>query len=206
MHSIAAERKGLERTLCCLAEVAEQAAEAIAVFDLEGTVLFVNTAWAAVHGYDTAHQLIGRHISLFHTPEQMKTDVLPFIEQAERSGRLEGPLPRLRKDGSFLNTETKMSAVTDRTGQAVAIIAFTTDTTEQKQAQHELQTHCDRLERQIVELKTINDKLQQQMAKSEHTEEQLLESIIEADKSAEPIEPFNPQELKALSELAKRLI
>ncbi len=102
-----------------------------------------------------------------------------------------------------------MTTVTDKSGKAIALIAFTTDITEKKQAPHELQKYCDQLKRKIAELKTTNDKLQRQITeqiiKREQTEEQLLESIIEADGPTEPIEPFNPQELKALSELAKRL-
>ena len=174
MHNIVAAHKGIERAMWCLAEAAEQAAEAIAVFSLNGIILFVNTAWAAIHGYDTKRRLIGTHISIFHTQEQMKTDVFPFFEEVKRRGRLEGPLQHTRKDGSPLNTETKMTIVTDKSGEAIAVVAFAANITEKKQAQNELQEYCGQLERQIAELKTTNDKLQRQIIEREQAEEQLL--------------------------------
>ena len=205
MHNIVAAHKRIERAMWCLAKVAEQAAEGIAVLALNGTILFVNAAWAAMHGYNTKNELIGKHVGLFHTKEQMKTDLIPFINEAKRRGQLAGPLEHVRKDGSPLLTQTKMTTVTDETGKAIALVAFTSDRTDKRQAQHELQKYCSQLEKQIAELKTTNQKLQKRITEHVHDEEELLESIIDADGPTGPIEPFNPQELKALGELARRL-
>ncbi len=90
MHNTVAAHKCIERTLWCLANIAEQVAEAIAVFNLNGTILFVNTAWAAIHEYNAKHQLTGKHISLFHTQQQMKTDVVAI----HRGGQTQRPARR----------------------------------------------------------------------------------------------------------------
>lgn len=89
---------------------------------------------------------------------------------------------------------------------------------------------CDELAEKMTEIKTANERLQQQVVEREHyvnekvavltrtvqqlqhqlgqlkkNEIELLEDIIDAKPPAEQIDVLNPQELKALSELAKRL-
>ena len=206
MHNIIAAHRRIEQTLRCLTKIAEQADQAIAILDLYGTIRFVNTAWAKMHGCETKHHITGKHIGTFHTKEQLESDVIPFIEEAKRRGRLAGPLGHVRKDGSPFPTETKMTTVKDEAGRAIAIIVFTTDMTEKNRTQQQHQQYCDRLKQQIAELTEANEKLHRQITEYQHSEEYLLESIIDAEEPAAPTEPpFNPQELKALSELAKRL-
>ena len=66
--------------------------------------------------------------------------------------------------------------------------------------------HCEhRLKEQIAELTTTNENLQQEIAQLNGEEIELLEEILDADPPKKEIPGFNPQELKALSELAKRL-
>ena len=90
MDNIIAAHKRVERALRHLAMTAEQAEEGIALIGLNGTIQFVNTAWARMHGYNTRNELTGRHIGIFHTEEQMRTDVIPFIEETKCRGRLAG--------------------------------------------------------------------------------------------------------------------
>ncbi len=58
---------------------------------------------------------------------------------------------------------------------------------------------------QMNEMVAANEQLKQQIAEHKDSEEKLLEDIIEAETPTKKTLPFNPQELKALSELAKRL-
>lgn len=63
----------------------------------------------------------------------------------------------------------------------------------------------DRLKQEIAELTTTNEKLQQEIAELNGEEIDMLENIIDAKPPKNEVPWFNPQELKALSELAKRL-
>jgi PAS domain S-box-containing protein len=204
-----AAQKHVELTLRCLINIAEQTAQGIAIIDLSGTILFVNEKYAQMHGYSTTHELRGKPISIFHTQELFNSDVVPFIEETKRRGRLAGKVQHLRKDRSIFLTKTKMTAVTDENEKPFALIIFTTDITETNQPDPQWQRQQSRLEEQIERLTDQNKKFQQQLAEHQCSEEQLLESIIEAGEPDDPEEPiappFNPQELKALSELAKRL-
>jgi septal ring factor EnvC (AmiA/AmiB activator) len=72
-----------------------------------------------------------------------------------------------------------------------------------KKLQQEVPNH--RLKKKIAELTTINKKLQQEVEGLKREQIEILEDIIEVEPPAKNIPGFNPQEMKALAELAKRL-
>lgn len=61
------------------------------------------------------------------------------------------------------------------------------------------------LKQEIAKLTTINMELRQEIEKLNQEQVDILEDIIDADLPNKEIQGFNPQEMKALSELAKRL-
>jgi len=70
------DRMRVEERLRLLSEAVEQSSEGLAVLSPEKAVLFVNKAFATMHGY-TPDELIGKDVSVFHTPQQM-----PSVEEA----------------------------------------------------------------------------------------------------------------------------
>jgi PAS domain S-box-containing protein len=76
---------------------------------------------------------------------------------------------------------------------------------ERDQREEKLRQHYNQLEEQIAELTAANEKLQQQVGQLEQSEETLLKSILEVEKPRGGAGRFDPQELRALSELAKHL-
>ena len=163
MHNIIALHKRIMRALWCLAKIAERAGEGIAVLDLNGTIRFVNAAWATMHGYNTRHELVGKKISVCHTEEQMKSDVIPFIDEVKYRGQLMGPVEHIRRDGAPFLTKTKMILVRDESGKGIGLISFITDITESKQVEK-------RLRQQAAESIAANEKLQQQISQHEQAE------------------------------------
>lgn len=198
MGNIFTEFRRVELMLQHLTMIAELANEGIVVVDPNGIIRFVNKAWAKMHGYDTRNELVGKHINMFHTEEQMKTTVIPFIEEVKHRGQLAGPVEHVRRDGTLFPAVTKMTLVKDEEGKAVGLIVFVIDMTEQRQVE-------EHLKQQTSELTAANEKLRREISEHERGEKELLEDIIEAKDQTKGIVPFNPQELKALAELAKRL-
>jgi len=76
----------------------EQISEGIAVVDLDGRVLDLNRAFAHMHGYQPA-ELRGKHISAFHTPEQMPA-VNAANKQLLQAGVFTGEIWHARRDGT----------------------------------------------------------------------------------------------------------
>ncbi|MDY7010587.1 MAG: PAS domain S-box protein [Planctomycetota bacterium] len=132
------ERVKDEERLRRLAMIADQAAEGIAVVDLDGTFQFVNMAWARMHGYETGQELVGKHLSVCHTPEQMKTYVNPFNEEVKLNGRHVGESEQMRKDGTTFPSEMIVSLFRDEEGNPIGFLAFAIDITERKQAEEAL--------------------------------------------------------------------
>ena len=192
MDDIIAVHKQGEQTLRYLTVIAERTREGIAVLDFNGTVRFVNTAWAAMHRYKTSEELIGKQISAFHTKEQMKTDVIPFIEEAKRRGQLAGPVEHIRRNGTTLPTEMLMVVFKDQAGKAVGLIAFATDLTEQEQTKDELKRYRNRLaelvKQQTDELTATNEHLQYEITKRKQVEGHLKQQTDELKAANEQLQ------------------
>ena len=96
------ERKQAEERLRLLSSAVEQSSEGLAIVDQKGNLLFANSSFATMHGY-TPEDLVGKHLSIFHTPEQM-----PSVEAANRhlqeTGEFTGEIWHVRRDGSVFPT------------------------------------------------------------------------------------------------------
>lgn len=167
--------------------------EGIATFDLKGTLHFVNRAWAKMHGYKESKELLGKKISHFHTKDQMKSDVIPFMEETKRKGSATGTIEHVRKDGTTFPTQMKTSLLRDEKGQANGLIAIITDITEHKRLEEaatgftkqekELKEQLEQLQHQIVEHKQAEENLKQEAAKLTSANEQLQQQIGEQEKA-----------------------
>ena len=183
MNDIIAVHKQVERTLRSLTMIAEQAREGIIVLDLNGVIQFVNEACAAMHGYNNPDELVDKKISVFHTKEQMKTDVTAFIEEAKQRGQFAGRLGNARRDGTPFFTEMLMAVFNDDADNAMGLVGFATDLTEQERMKDELKryrSHMEKLVRQQTErLEAANALLQRQVAEHEQAEQKLKQQTDE---------------------------
>lgn len=183
MDDMISEIKQVKQTLRYLTMIAEQACEGIAVVDLNGTVLYVNDAWARMHGYDNEKELYGKSMGAFHSEEQMRSDVVPFIEETKSRGRLEGPVEHVRKDGTVFTTRTKMTALKDEEGNVGGLVVFVTDVSSNKQTEELLRQQEARLaavgehlQRQITEHMRVENELQEYRNRSERRSAELTAS------------------------------
>jgi len=125
----------------------KQCSEGMAATDLEDRFLFVNKAFAAMHGY-TPDALIGKHVSIFHTPEQ-----IPAVEAAYRKvkerGMFKGEIWRVRKnDTPFLGYMHK-SLLQDEADRPIGFIETLRDITEQKAIEQALIKEKEKAQRYL---------------------------------------------------------
>jgi len=142
------EERRIQRQITQLAMIAQQAGEGIAVADVDGCLSFVNTAWAQMHDYEPK-ELIGKHLSVFHSEQQMRSDVIPCIERVERTGRFTGEIAHIRRDGTPFPTRMTTTLLRDERGQPVGSISFATDISERKRAEAALR-ESERKYRELV--------------------------------------------------------
>jgi PAS domain S-box-containing protein len=134
--SMALEREHAEQRARLLSSTVEQSSEGMGVIDLQGNLLFLNNAFAAMHGY-TPEELIGRHVSVFHTPEQV-----PSVEAANRqtkeTGEFNGEIWHVRLDGEVFPGLMHNSLLRNEKGEPVGMIGTLRDITESKRAEQAL--------------------------------------------------------------------
>ena len=128
MHNASTTNKHVEQALRYLSLIADTAVEetneGIAVADFNGNLLFLNETWSKIHGYESRDELIGKHLSLFHTKEQMETNVIPLLEKTKKCGQIEDTVEHIKSNRTVFVTRTKMTSVRDGAGNATGFIIF----------------------------------------------------------------------------------
>lgn len=171
----AGQRLQAEERLRLLSAVVEQTHEGVAVTDMEGNLLFVNRAFAAAHGY-TSDDLVGAHLSIFHTAEQVAV-----LEKANRqlreTGEFNGEIWHVRRDGTVFPALMHNSLLRDGDDVSIGMIITLRDITDLQQAQEALQQAHDELEMRVeartTDLRTTNSQLQQEIAERTRAEDAL---------------------------------
>jgi PAS domain S-box-containing protein len=122
-------RASEERLRLLVGQVADYA---IIALDPEGTIETWNLGAERVKGY-TAEEVVGRHFSLFYTPEDRAAG-LPqrLLAQARLRGRVEHRGWRVRKDGSRFWGEALLTALHDEEGRLTGFAKVTRDRTDVK--------------------------------------------------------------------------
>lgn len=92
-----------EKELKQVKAAVDQAPEAIAIARSDGTIRLANKAWAHLHGCEPA-ELVGKHLAMFHTPEQLEREVIPFNEAVMQAGAHSGEVGHVHRDGTVIPT------------------------------------------------------------------------------------------------------
>ena len=120
-----------EDRLRFLQSIVDQSIDGIAVADLNGKVLFVNEAFAGVHGYTPA-EVTGKNLSIFHAPEQ-----LPGVVEANvrllSDGVLEQDVGHVHKDGTRFLARMRNTLLRDDQDQPIGFIGTLRLVSEQDQ-------------------------------------------------------------------------
>lgn len=113
------------------------AVEDYAIFLLapDGTVLTWNAGAQRIKGY-AAEEIIGGHVSVFHTDADRRAGrPAMLLERARTDGRVEDEGWRVRSDGTRFWADVIMTALRDERGETYAIAKITRDLTERRAAE-----------------------------------------------------------------------
>ncbi|MCX8035972.1 MAG: PAS domain S-box protein [Candidatus Sumerlaeia bacterium] len=133
------DRKSAEAELLKFKTIAEEANYGTAIADTDGYVQYVNPTWAAMHG-GTVEDFLGKHLSVFHTPEQMdKVHALNRRLQSEGNYQME-EVWHCRRDGSVFPALMNGMLIRDEQGKTLLMAATAIDITERKRLEEEAAT------------------------------------------------------------------
>jgi PAS domain S-box-containing protein len=117
---------------------------AIFALDPTGHIITWNQGAERFNGY-RREEILGRHFSVFYTPEEAATKPAMELAVAEREGRVEDEGWRVRKDGSRIWANVTITALRDRSGKLVGFAKVTRDLTERKQSEEKALADATRL-------------------------------------------------------------
>jgi PAS domain S-box-containing protein len=125
------ERMAVEATTARLASIIESSRDAIVSETLDGIILDWNPGAETLYGY-AAGEAVGRHVSFVIPPEQAPepTEVLPRLGRGELVPPFE--TLRLRKDGTRVEVEVRLSPLHDARGRVMGVSAIARDITERR--------------------------------------------------------------------------
>ena len=153
------ERDVLQDRLAFLSSVVEQSSVGMAIADLEGCLLYVNRAWAEMHGFDSGEEFVGRHLAVFHTPRQLDQEVLPFNRRVAEKGSHTGEVGHIRRDGAVFHALMTTTLLLDERGAPMAIAGTATDLSRREAAELRFQLAAQAVTDLIYEWDVRDDSL-----------------------------------------------
>ncbi|MBW2000710.1 MAG: PAS domain S-box protein [Deltaproteobacteria bacterium] len=120
-----------------LGSAIEQATDPIALADLDSRLIYVNRAFACMHGY-SPEEMIGMKLVDLEAPEHPE----PYPEIAERirnKGSWRGEIGHVRKDGTRFHVYVSASLVKDEMGGPPFILLIMVDVSGQKRKEEEME-------------------------------------------------------------------
>ena len=103
---------------------------AIIYFDLNGFILGVNSIFLETMGYkDGEHEkVIGKHHSIFVSPEYVKSDEYKKFWETLRAGKFfEGEFERVKVDGNLIYLQATYNPILNEDGEVTKIMKIATD-------------------------------------------------------------------------------
>ncbi|MEL7061841.1 MAG: PAS domain S-box protein, partial [Acidobacteriota bacterium] len=129
-----AERQLAEQGMRMLESAVEQSVDGIAVAGLEGGLLFLNQAWANMHGYEVM-ELLGYDLQVFHTREQFRDQVEPLLKLVASEGAQEAEIEHRRRGGATFPTWMTVTSLQDAAGAPMGYVFIARDLSERKRAE-----------------------------------------------------------------------
>jgi PAS domain S-box-containing protein len=124
--------------------ISDKAGHGVVMRDLDGKFIYVNKAYAEMHGY-TPEEITGKHLSIVHTEEQLKQIEVLRSERHRREGYI-SEVGHKRKDGTLFPTLMTGSTIKDDKGKPLYLSATAIDITELKQTEEALRKQTIRNE------------------------------------------------------------
>ena len=127
-----------EARLNLLATIFDNSKESILITDEQTNIIQVNSAFTDTTGY-SEDEVLGEHPSLLNSNRYNKDFFKNMWKSIEKTGSWKGEIYDIRKDGTEFPQILSVSAVRDRTGKITNYIGISTDITDLKQKENELE-------------------------------------------------------------------
>jgi PAS domain S-box-containing protein len=128
------ERKQAAEELRIFKAISDRAGYGAGIIIPEGELIYVNESFAEMHGY-TIKELIGKHLSIFHTREQMKLVERLNKKLIQKGSYVAQEVWHKKKDGTVFPTLMTGTAIKDDMGKSLYLSTTAIDITESKRVE-----------------------------------------------------------------------
>lgn len=143
------DRKQAEEEMRKFKTICDRTPHGCAIVDLKGKLIYVNAAFAKMHGY-TPPELLGQPLSMLHSQAQMP-EVNRLLERLTGEGQfVSEEVWHRRRDGSVFPTLMDAAVIADASGKPLFFSDMAVDISERKQIEATLR-------RQSLVFESIND-------------------------------------------------
>lgn len=188
----------LKRRIDFRQSMADRSEEGVAVMAIDGTLQFVNGAWASLHGYAGRDVLIGGNIKQFYAGRAMD-DFNRFVAQTKLLGWYIASIEQTRRDGTSFTGQLKMAVLKDESAKPNAILLVVADLSRISRMQEIIQQttrECEDLRNRIGQLEEALARRNQQAG--------VVRGTGNAQDRSQPTLSLPIAEMKQLAEMAKR--
>lgn len=119
---------------------------AVAFADADGFILRLNDAWKNMHAFQNKDELIGQHLSVFHSKEQLENEVRMINELALKNGVDSREVGHIDAHGNQVPTMMTVIRLENELKEFSGLIAIATDISEQKNTEERLKTIIESVE------------------------------------------------------------
>jgi PAS domain S-box-containing protein len=133
------DRKRIEEEVRRFKIIADNAVYGKALADLQGNIIYINRFFANIHGY-SPEEVIGKSISLFHTPEQMEVASQAVASIIEKGYFEPSQIWHIHRDGTEFPMLMSGVVISDQNDGNQYIGASAIDMTEFHKAQRDYHT------------------------------------------------------------------
>ncbi len=150
------ELKQMEKAQAYLQRAIDQGNEGVALLDQNGRYSYVNRAHASMYGY-RVEELMGDSWKILYSKDQFEYITEHCFSQIRDSGKWEGELIGLRKDGTDFWVHISLSILLNTDESSAGLVCTCRDITERKDAEAVITQTTQALEQQNLELSTARD-------------------------------------------------
>jgi PAS domain S-box-containing protein len=131
---------GVTEQVTFLNSILESSTEySIIAKDLDGGILAWNEGARRIYGYEASDVVRKASAFILHDPEDFKSGrAQAFLDEARRTGKWEGELKRVRKNGSQFTAHVTITLRRDPAGNPIGFTMISRDLTEKERIEREL--------------------------------------------------------------------
>lgn len=133
MYCVDIDLRALDKTekqRSLLATALEQAGESVVITDLDGTIIYVNSAFCATSGYST-EETLGQDLELLSSGPQSKQSYQDMWMSLRQGDSWNGRIVNRKKDGTLFTEEISIAPVYNAENRIVNYVAVKLDISEQ---------------------------------------------------------------------------